>query len=323
MTIQTVVTIENDTPLADSRAIAETLGVDHRSFFRLITDYQEEIEKDFGSLRFQIAVKKDNRGGEQPKYALLNENQTYTLMMYTQNTEQARNCKRMLVKAFAEARRQLKEYKSSLQRRAIRKLVQVRACNNISIELEEIDREYRIDSRDVAPNIGIEHMVLMEDLQKYQEQLEHFGFFRFQTGKTTEDERGRGRPSTYVMLNRNQVLFAITLSRNTEQVVAWKMALIDALDQLEKQVRYPYQTGLSIGSTPELKENILEVLARRFQPGERFNRRRIVERGNTLIRSTHAASVGVVLDDLARGGYVGKDGNGRCALYWLLKPIQQ
>lgn len=120
---------------------------------------------------------------------------------------------------------------------AIRTLIQIEAHNNQVIELLQVGEEYRIDSRAVAPGIGIKHQTFLETLQKYQEELDHFGFFRFETEKTTEDEQGRGRPSTYVLLNRNQVLFAITLSRNTEQVVKWKLALIDALDQLDKQQR--------------------------------------------------------------------------------------
>ncbi len=107
---RSLVIIDQDIPLADSREIAVQLGVDHRSFFRMITTYLEEIEEDFGSVRILIAPKtgeKAKAGGDQPKYALLTEDQTYAYMAYTQNTEKARHCKRQLVKAFAEARQLL------------------------------------------------------------------------------------------------------------------------------------------------------------------------------------------------------------------------
>jgi hypothetical protein len=78
-------------------------------FFRLITRYQQEIEEDFGKLRFQIAVKSGPQRGEMPRYVLLTEDQTYAYMSYSQNTPQARQCKRLLVKAFAEARNHLAE----------------------------------------------------------------------------------------------------------------------------------------------------------------------------------------------------------------------
>ena len=104
---QSLVVIENATPLADSREIARQLGVDHRSFFRLITNYQQEIEEDFGKVRFQIAP--SGKTNQPQRYALLTDDQTYAYMSYSQNTPQARHCKRLLVKAFAEARNRLAE----------------------------------------------------------------------------------------------------------------------------------------------------------------------------------------------------------------------
>src|SRR6266700_2436336 len=103
-----LVVIENDEPLADSRQVAQELDIEHRSFFRMITEYQEEVEKDFGQLRFQIAVGSRPQGGGNPsKYALLTEDQCYVYLAYSQNTVQARACKRKLVKAFSEARWQI------------------------------------------------------------------------------------------------------------------------------------------------------------------------------------------------------------------------
>lgn len=98
----------------------------------------------------------------------------------------------------------------------------------------QVEGEYRIDSRIVASGLDLQHESFMKTLSVYQTQLEHFGILRFEIG-VKEGNRG-GEPPKYCMLNRNQVLFAITLSRNTEAVIEWKMALIDALDQLEKQV---------------------------------------------------------------------------------------
>ena len=106
---QSLVSIENNIPLADSRQIAEKLGIDHRSFFNLISEYQEEVQKDFGQVRFQIASVKteESRGVKHQKYALLTEDQSYVYLAYSKNTEQARACKRLLVKAFADARQKL------------------------------------------------------------------------------------------------------------------------------------------------------------------------------------------------------------------------
>jgi phage regulator Rha-like protein len=100
-----LVVIENDEPLADSRQVAQELDIEHRSFFRMITEYQEEVEKDFGKMRFEIAP--SGKTNQPQKYALLTEDQCYVYLAYSQNTVQARACKRTLVKAFIEARRQV------------------------------------------------------------------------------------------------------------------------------------------------------------------------------------------------------------------------
>ncbi len=106
-----LIVFEQNIPLADSREIARQLDIEHRSFFRMIAEYEQEIEEDFGQVRFEIAAVKTpgSRGAKHVKYALLTENQTYAYMSYSQNTPQARACKRLLVKAFAEAKGRLKE----------------------------------------------------------------------------------------------------------------------------------------------------------------------------------------------------------------------
>ena len=106
-----LVTIENAVPLADSRQIAEKLGIEHQNFFEMIKDYQEEVSKDFGLIRFQTdKTTRDRQGRGRPQsYALLTEDQSYVYLAYSKNTEQARACKRLLVKAFAEARAELSQ----------------------------------------------------------------------------------------------------------------------------------------------------------------------------------------------------------------------
>ena len=75
----------------------------------MIVDYQEEVEKDFGFLRLEFAktTTDPQSRGRPSSYALLTEDQCYVYLAYSQNTVQARACKRKLVKAFGEARRQL------------------------------------------------------------------------------------------------------------------------------------------------------------------------------------------------------------------------
>src|SRR5438445_2460515 len=103
----------------------------------------------------------------------------------------------------------------------------------------EFNGEDRIDSRVVDKVLGIEHKSFMETIRKYQERLERRGLLPFQQAKTTDDERGRGRPETYVLLNEGQSLFASTLSRNTEEVVDFKDALVTAFLEARKKQFLP------------------------------------------------------------------------------------
>lgn len=116
ITSDQIIVIENNVPLADSRQIAQQLGVKHENFFGLIADHQEEIEDAFEVIRFETALPpKGSKGGQPQKYALLTETQTYVLVTYAKNTDQARACKRMLVKAFAEAKQLVATQRIALQ----------------------------------------------------------------------------------------------------------------------------------------------------------------------------------------------------------------
>lgn len=88
----------------DSRLIAEQLGVKHISVRKLIDQYLPDFEE-FGKARFEIEA--SGKTNQQQKFYLLNEDQAYLLLAYSQNTEQARDLKKRLVRAFGEQRRLL------------------------------------------------------------------------------------------------------------------------------------------------------------------------------------------------------------------------
>lgn len=160
---------------------------------------------------------------------------------------------------------------------SIQTLVRVEATGEV-FDFLQVGEEYRIDSRAVAPGLGIEHKHFLETLRTYQTELEHFGVMPFETAKPPKGSSG-GRPETYVMLNRNQVLFAITLSRNTEQVVMWKMALIDALSQLEQQLQAtsrPLQIGMGKARRGGVQQKVftLDEIDKRIVAGVRLYKHR-------------------------------------------------
>lgn len=91
--------------------------------------------------------------------------------------------------------------------------------------ITEVNGENRIDSRLIADKLGLEHPVFMQTLRKYQAKLENLGLIVFKNGSVkTKGARGT-KYTTYAMLNENQAVFAATLSRNSEKVVEFKLAL--------------------------------------------------------------------------------------------------
>lgn len=94
-------------PRVDSRLIAEQLGVKNINTRELVDQYQSDFEE-FGQLPFQTEVGKRHQGGGNPeKFYLLNEDQSYLLLAYSKNTDQARDLKKRLVRSFGEHRRAL------------------------------------------------------------------------------------------------------------------------------------------------------------------------------------------------------------------------
>lgn len=91
-------------PRVDSRRIAEKLGVEHKASFQLIRVYKDDFQE-FGFLPFQMEKINPGRGRSQ-KFALLNEDQSYLLLSYSDNTPKSRELKKALVRAFSNARKQ-------------------------------------------------------------------------------------------------------------------------------------------------------------------------------------------------------------------------
>jgi len=95
-----LIVIETE-PRIDSRLMADRLGIQHRSFFRMISKH-ESIVKEFGILRFEIA-EIDGRGQPQ-RYTFLNEDQSIFILTLSKNTDQVISLKRDLTKEFSRYR---------------------------------------------------------------------------------------------------------------------------------------------------------------------------------------------------------------------------
>lgn len=102
---------ENE-PFTTSDVIAKFTGVQHHTITRLIQQHQKDFEE-FGSLRFQIEVRKRDIGATTAKKYNLNEQQATLLMTYLRNTEKVRAFKIELVRQFYIMREALRDRRST------------------------------------------------------------------------------------------------------------------------------------------------------------------------------------------------------------------
>ena len=97
--------------------------------------------------------------------------------------------------------------------------------------MSSVDGEARADSRIIVKKLGIKHTNFMETLNKYESKIKVLGLLPFRTEAVkVEGQRGT-KYLKYVLLNEDQAIFAMTLSRNTDQVVDLKLALTKAFKQ--------------------------------------------------------------------------------------------
>lgn len=108
------------------------------------------------------------------------------------------------------------------------------------IKLVQSNNEYRVDSRLIAERLNIQHKNLMETLSKYIDKFQLLGSLPFKT-ETRKRQIGATQIK-YALLNEDQAIFVLSLSRNTEQVVDLKLDLTITFKKLREQ--QPQQTAL-------------------------------------------------------------------------------
>ena len=98
----------------------------------------------------------------------------------------------------------------------------------------EHDGELVVDSRLVAPRLGIDHNSFIKTIEEYQPLMEKaFGVVRFQIEKPRKGSKG-GRPQRYALLTENQSMLAMSFSRNTPQVVQAKVELVQKFSKAKE-----------------------------------------------------------------------------------------
>jgi phage regulator Rha-like protein len=94
-----------------------------------------------------------------------------------------------------------------------------------------------VDSRLIAERLAIKPKNFLATIEKYQSQIESsFGAVAFQT-REFKTRQGNSSVERFAWLSEDQATFLMTLSRNTEQVVQCKLALVQAFSKAKQLIK--------------------------------------------------------------------------------------
>ena len=96
-----------------------------------------------------------------------------------------------------------------------------------------------VDSRLIAPGLGIQHKNFLATVEKYNHKMAshpEMGAVAFET-REFKTKQGNISTETWAWLTEPQAMFTMILSRNTEQVVNCKLALSIAFDKAKRVIQ--------------------------------------------------------------------------------------
>lgn len=96
------------------------------------------------------------------------------------------------------------------------------------IHLKNQAGEPRVDSREIAQNLGVKHKNTLELIERYADRFRQHGLLPFQTEAVKRPGSRGAKHLRYVSLNEDQCYFLLALSRNTPKVVELKSELVHA-----------------------------------------------------------------------------------------------
>lgn len=102
-----------------------------------------------------------------------------------------------------------------------------------SLALTTTTTEARVDSRLLAKQLGNKHKAVLTLLDRYLPTFKAHGQLTFKK-EVGSRKQGGGNAERYALLNENQAYFLLSLSRNTEIVVALKSRLITAFSEARR-----------------------------------------------------------------------------------------
>lgn len=104
------------------------------------------------------------------------------------------------------------------------------------LQVSDIGGELVVDSRLIAAQLGIQHANLIATIEKYEERLSSKKEVLFKTEFRERPQGGKSKVR-FALLDERQATLLMTYSRNTEQVLNCKDALVDAFDRAKQIIK--------------------------------------------------------------------------------------
>ncbi|MBN3848345.1 Rha family transcriptional regulator [Paraburkholderia sp. Ac-20342] len=133
-----------------------------------------------------------------------------------------------------------------------------------ALTLHQSRGESRVDSRDLAFHLDIQHESVARKLTDYEDDFSTLGVLRFEIGKPPLGALG-GRPERYWLLNEDQCYLLLTYSRNTDRVRALKLRLVIAFR--DARSRQALHDGVYLPSYHALHNEVAEMARRAHEAG--------------------------------------------------------
>lgn len=107
----------------------------------------------------------------------------------------------------------------------------------MSLEIIEVQKELRTDSRQLASFLDHRHRTILENIDKYSAELLELNPLPFQSemGKPLP-QGGFAKATRYALLTEDQCYFLLTLMRNNDKVVRAKLELVKAFKNARAQL---------------------------------------------------------------------------------------
>ncbi len=142
-----------------------------------------------------------------------------------------------------------------------------------------------VDSRLVATELGIEHHTLLKTIDKYSARLETKSPLRFEVDMVKRIQGG-GSPTRYAWLDERQATLLMTYSRNTQQVLDCKDALVDAFVKAKQLI--PAQSQ-------EIERLKLELQLAQAQAATARTQERLMQVSSAIVTMHGAGMLGLIL----------------------------